>query len=221
MSVVSRVFGWWRMSCWRCVFSSSSRLLRRDRSRRCKRDRATSPAKPSSRTNHHRLSQRLTGAGRGEAVRPTGAHSSGETVRRAQSPSVALCLRAVYAAFLWHERIVHDAMACASFLKFHPTLPKDLPAEWRARWPTSQAEPQPSTAAAATAATADRSVSLLGSGHHLENRPYWLMKMKTFKSARWWVAAVLKIDNGLNVFSEIWQCDAFSASECENHLSVL
>jgi len=36
-------------------------------------------------------------------------------------------MRAVYAAFLWHEGIVHDAMACASFLKFHPMLPKDLP----------------------------------------------------------------------------------------------
>lgn len=41
------------------------------------------------------------------------------------SPSVAECLRAVFGAFLWHEGIVHDAMACASFLKFHPTLPKE------------------------------------------------------------------------------------------------
>ncbi|KAL1131022.1 hypothetical protein AAG570_012260 [Ranatra chinensis] len=40
------------------------------------------------------------------------------------SPSVAESLRATFAAFLWHEGIVHDAMACASFLKFHPTLPK-------------------------------------------------------------------------------------------------
>lgn len=37
---------------------------------------------------------------------------------------MAECLRAVFAAFLWHEGIVHDAMACASFLKFHPALPK-------------------------------------------------------------------------------------------------
>ena len=37
---------------------------------------------------------------------------------------MAECLRAVFAAFLWHEGIVHDAMACASFLKFHPSLPK-------------------------------------------------------------------------------------------------
>ncbi|GIX94127.1 hypothetical protein CEXT_548641 [Caerostris extrusa] len=42
------------------------------------------------------------------------------------TPSVAECLRAVFAAFLWHEGIVHDAMACASFLKFNPTLPKQI-----------------------------------------------------------------------------------------------
>ncbi|XP_063987126.1 E3 ubiquitin-protein ligase MYCBP2 isoform X2 [Diachasmimorpha longicaudata] len=48
-----------------------------------------------------------------------------EKVKEAISPSVAECLRAVFAAFLWHEGIVHDAMACASFLKFHPTLPKN------------------------------------------------------------------------------------------------
>lgn len=47
-----------------------------------------------------------------------------EPVKEAMSPSVAESLRATFAAFLWHEGIVHDAMACASFLKFHPTLPK-------------------------------------------------------------------------------------------------
>lgn len=45
--------------------------------------------------------------------------------KRALPPSLAESLRAVFAAFLYHEGIVHDAMACASFLKFHPTLPKD------------------------------------------------------------------------------------------------
>ena len=48
-------------------------------------------------------------------------------VQQAMSPSVAQCSRAVFAAFMWHEGIVHDAMACASFLKFHPDLPKELP----------------------------------------------------------------------------------------------
>nr|CAH7734771.1 unnamed protein product [Callosobruchus chinensis] len=51
-------------------------------------------------------------------------HVTSEPVKQAMSPSVAEALRAVFAAFLWHEGIVHDAMACASFLKFHPTLPK-------------------------------------------------------------------------------------------------
>lgn len=37
---------------------------------------------------------------------------------------MAESLRAVFAAFLWHEGIVHDAMTCASFLKFYPSLPK-------------------------------------------------------------------------------------------------
>lgn len=44
--------------------------------------------------------------------------------KKALPPALAESLRAVFAAFLWHEGIVHDAMACASFLKFHPTLSK-------------------------------------------------------------------------------------------------
>nr|XP_026691648.1 E3 ubiquitin-protein ligase MYCBP2 [Ciona intestinalis] len=39
----------------------------------------------------------------------------------ALSPLVAECARAVFAAFVWHEGIVHDAMACSSFLKFNRT----------------------------------------------------------------------------------------------------
>ncbi|XP_054723026.1 E3 ubiquitin-protein ligase MYCBP2-like [Uloborus diversus] len=52
--------------------------------------------------------------------------STKDVVKEAMTPSVAECLRAVFAAFLWHEGIVHDAMACASFLKFNPTLPKQI-----------------------------------------------------------------------------------------------
>lgn len=48
------------------------------------------------------------------------------TAKRALPSSLAESLRAVFAAFLWHEGIVHDAMACSSFLKFHPNLPKDF-----------------------------------------------------------------------------------------------
>lgn len=36
-----------------------------------------------------------------------------EPAKQAMSPSVAECARAVFAAFLWHEGIVHDAMACS------------------------------------------------------------------------------------------------------------
>ncbi|XP_029559556.1 E3 ubiquitin-protein ligase MYCBP2 isoform X1 [Salmo trutta] len=48
-----------------------------------------------------------------------------ETTKQAMSPSVAECARSVFAAFLWHEGIVHDAMACSSFLKFNPELTKE------------------------------------------------------------------------------------------------
>ncbi|XP_038216347.1 E3 ubiquitin-protein ligase highwire [Zerene cesonia] len=44
--------------------------------------------------------------------------------KQAQSPAQAECLRSIFAALLWHEGIVHDAIACAAFLKFHPQLPK-------------------------------------------------------------------------------------------------
>ena len=30
----------------------------------------------------------------------------------------------MFAAFVWHEGIVHDTMAVASYLKFHPGLSK-------------------------------------------------------------------------------------------------
>ncbi|XP_067299420.1 E3 ubiquitin-protein ligase MYCBP2 isoform X17 [Pseudorasbora parva] len=56
---------------------------------------------------------------KGENVRPA------EPAKQAMSPSVAECARAVFAAFLWHEGIVHDAMACSSFLKFNPELTKE------------------------------------------------------------------------------------------------
>lgn len=45
-------------------------------------------------------------------------------VCKALSPAVAKSMRAVFAAFMWHEGITHDAMACASYLKFHPELTK-------------------------------------------------------------------------------------------------
>lgn len=44
--------------------------------------------------------------------------------KRALPAGLAESFRAVFAAFLWHEGLAHDAMACSSFLKFHPSLPK-------------------------------------------------------------------------------------------------
>ena len=46
-------------------------------------------------------------------------------VRQALSPAMAECQRAVYAAFLWQEGLVHDAIVSASYLKFHPELSKE------------------------------------------------------------------------------------------------
>lgn len=44
--------------------------------------------------------------------------------KRALPSGLAESFRAIFAAFLWHEGLVYDAMACSSFLKFHPSLPK-------------------------------------------------------------------------------------------------
>ena len=45
--------------------------------------------------------------------------------QQALSPAMAECQRAVYAAFLWQEGLVHDAIASATYLKFHPELSKE------------------------------------------------------------------------------------------------
>lgn len=44
--------------------------------------------------------------------------------KRALPAVLAESFRAVFAAFLWHEGLVYDAMACSTYLKFHPSLPK-------------------------------------------------------------------------------------------------
>ena len=46
-------------------------------------------------------------------------------MKQALSPAMAECQRAVYAAFLWQEGLVHDAIASATYLKFHPELSKE------------------------------------------------------------------------------------------------
>lgn len=44
--------------------------------------------------------------------------------KRALPAGLAESFRAIFAAFLWHEGLVYDAMACSTYLKFHPSLPK-------------------------------------------------------------------------------------------------
>ncbi|KAK7473506.1 hypothetical protein BaRGS_00035259, partial [Batillaria attramentaria] len=95
----------------------SPKAGRKDRGRqlRSKRERASSPSArdvPYMRARSSSASMILDRAR--------------EPVKQALSPSVAECNRAVFAAFMWHEGIVHDAMACASFLKFHPDLTKAM-----------------------------------------------------------------------------------------------
>lgn len=60
-----------------------------------------------------------------DGVGDTNEMSSSTMPKRALPACLAESFRAVFAAFLWHEGLVHDAMACSSFLKFHPSLPKN------------------------------------------------------------------------------------------------
>jgi len=112
--------------------SSPTKLNRKERSRRSKRDRAGSPGKSSGKSPVHGSSKSPAhGSGKSPAhggaanAESSGKITATQVPNEALSPSMALSMRAVFAAFLWHEGIVHDAMACASFLKFHPALPKD------------------------------------------------------------------------------------------------
>ena len=96
----------------------SPKNIRKDRGRqlRSKRDRANSPSQRD-----------LTPIARARAFSASMVMDRPKPHRKeAMSPSVAEALRAVFAAFLWHEGIVHDAMACASFLKFNQNLTKEM-----------------------------------------------------------------------------------------------
>ena len=68
----------------------------------------------------------------GEKSTPTGTGStssilsSSQNNRVALSPAVAECQRAIFAAFLWQENLVHDAMAAAFHLKLHPSITKEM-----------------------------------------------------------------------------------------------
>ncbi|EYC22759.1 hypothetical protein Y032_0016g2930 [Ancylostoma ceylanicum] len=68
-------------------------------------------------------SQSLSINGNEEEERSPPARQQGTTtMASALRPSVAECCRTVFAAFLWHEHLVKDAMAAAAYLKFHQHL---------------------------------------------------------------------------------------------------
>jgi E3 ubiquitin-protein ligase MYCBP2 len=104
-------------------------------------DKAASPiftlGLSPQKSKHQETTKKSSRFGRGGKVRSKSpARFGGKTekgggkergkVCKALSPAVAKCMRAVFAAFMWHEGITHDAMACASYLKFHPELTKDM-----------------------------------------------------------------------------------------------
>ena len=75
-----------------------------------------------------RMSKKDSAPAAGKKSAPAGASHKAAPKAQSQgplSPAVAECLRSVLCAFMWHESLVHDAMACALFLKFHPELSAD------------------------------------------------------------------------------------------------
>ena len=90
--------------------SRSNRDSRNCRQNRLKRERNSSPTFTAS----------------GSSTQPTAAVTGRHmTVKEAISNSVAECIRAVFAAFIWHEGILHDTLAAASYLKFNPEVTKE------------------------------------------------------------------------------------------------
>lgn len=87
----------------------SPKLSRRSRSGG-RRSRSSSPAGKEQSPSHVRVTPSR--------------QENRENYKPALATSVCECARAVFAAFLWHEGLVHDAMACASFLKFNTNITK-------------------------------------------------------------------------------------------------
>ena len=112
------------------VYRLSPKSGRKDRGRQLRSKRSASPVHHRDKTPSRATPPRTAPS---SSTTDTKATFTGketppqlkEPLREAMSPTLAECLRAVFAAFVWHEGIVHDAMACASFLKFHPVLTKE------------------------------------------------------------------------------------------------
>lgn len=106
----------------------SSRVVRRGR-RRSPRSQSPSPSGEAAKeeendpTTRDKSDSKLVASEQdNQAEEPQPVVS----VKQALSPAVAECQRAVFAAFLWQEGLVHDAMASASFLKFQPDMSKEM-----------------------------------------------------------------------------------------------
>jgi E3 ubiquitin-protein ligase MYCBP2 len=93
------------------LLRSSKEHTRNSRQSRPKRERTHSP----SRSNNSATFQPNSSNTRSNAV----------PVKEAISNSVAECIRAVFASFIWHEGILHDTLAAASYLKFNPEVTKE------------------------------------------------------------------------------------------------
>jgi len=138
-----------------CRSGSSSRQLRRQRTGR--RHRTASPAAPSKHLSAAAANQHAASA---PSKHLSASAANDQSVRRhaAECPSLAWCRRAVYAASLWQSGIVHDAIAAAAYLKFHPaTASEQQSATCHSR---TQPQPHPHPQAQAAAGADDRFVEL-------------------------------------------------------------
>ena len=99
----------------------SSRALRRAR-RRSSRSRSVSPMDESRKEEKKEEAEQKEPTPEAE---PEPLPAS-PPPKQALSPAAAECQRAIFAAFLWQEGLVHDSMASASYLKFHPELTKEM-----------------------------------------------------------------------------------------------
>lgn len=88
--------------------------------------------------------------------------------RQALSPAVAECQRAIFAAFLWQEGLVHDAMASALYLKFHPDVLKEFtPPSSKPDSPVQDMPLEEERVADEKKITPDEKIKLPSTLHHL------------------------------------------------------
>ncbi len=104
----------------------SSGPARPSRVDRKSRRRASRSRSPSPSTEEEEDDKEEEGESKEESSPKVSAEPPPRVVRQALSPAVAECQRAIFAAFLWQEGLVHDSMASATYLKFHTELTKEM-----------------------------------------------------------------------------------------------